>query len=268
MNNNLLSDNRFISFARAVLIVLMVYLGVLALSTLKGIKYVGAGVPATNTISVQGEGDVFAVPDTAQFSATVMETAGDVETAQNQADQKGNDIKKYLSGAGVDEKDIQTTDYSVSPQYEYQRATSAACTNGYCPPGRQVLTGYQVSETLTVKVRDTKKAGDLLAGVGSRGASQVSGLNFTVADEDDLQKQARDKAIAQAKEKARQLASSLGVSLVRVVGFSENGSVSPMPYAAKAMSFAAQDTAAPAAPEISPGQNKITSNVTLSYEIE
>jgi uncharacterized protein YggE len=266
--NNLLNDTRFISFARAALIVLMVYLGVLALSTLKGIKYIGAGVPATNTISVSGEGEVFAVPDTAQFTATVMETGSDVKTAQDKAAQKANDIMSYLKGAGIAEKDIQTADYSVSPQYEYQQATGAACRDGYCPPGRQVLKGYQVSETLSVKVRDTKKAGDLLSGVGSRGASSVSGLNFTVADEDALKAQARDKAIADARAKAQQLAGSLRVSLVRIVGFSENGALPPVPYAAKTMSLAAQDAGGAVAPEIATGQNKITSTVSLSYEIE
>lgn len=263
---NLFNDTRFISFARIALLVFIAYLAVLAISALKNFRYIGAGVPATNTISVSGEGEVFAVPDTAQFSATVMETAPDVKTAQGKAAQESNGIMDYLTGAGIDKKDIQTADYSVSPQYEYQQA--AACRDGgYCPPGKQVLTGYQVSETLSVKVRDSAKAGDLLAGVGSRGASSVSGLTFTVADEDALKKEARDKAIADAKAKAQQLASSLGVSLVRIVGFSENGAT-PMPYAAKAADSMAFAAAPSPAPEIATGQNKITSDITLSYEIE
>ncbi len=252
-------------FAAAAFLMLAVFLFAAAIAEFKSIRFIGSGVAATNTVSVSGTADVFAIPNTAQFSATVMETAADVKSAQDAASNKVNDIVAYLKGAGVDETDIQTIDYSVSPQYAYQQA--AVCTNGYCPPGKQVLTGYEVSETLSVKVRDTKKAGDLLAGVGSRGASSVSSLDLTVANQDALEAQARDKAIVDAKTKAEQLAKSLGVSLVRIVGFSENGN-SPIPYPTT-MSFAASaDSGAPAAPELATGQNKITSNVTLMYEIE
>src|SRR3989338_4366521 len=139
----MLNDARFISFARAALIVLMVYLAVLAISTFKGMQFIGSGVSASNTISVSGKGEVFAVPDTAEFSATVIETAADVKTAQDAAAKKSNAIIAYVKSVGVDEKDIQTADYNISPQYEYSQ--SRTCTNGYCPPGKQVLTGYQVS---------------------------------------------------------------------------------------------------------------------------
>ena len=248
------------------LAMLGVFLLVLTISSLKQYRYIGSGVAASNTITVSGDGEVFAVPDTATFSVTVQEEAKEVKAAQDVATKKGNDIKVYLKSQGVDEKDIQTTDYSLYPQYDY---INSACSEGYCPPGRQVLRGFQVSETLTVKVRDTKKAGDLLAGVGSKGASSVSGLSFTIDDQDALDAEARDKAIAKAKEKAEALADSLGVTIVRVVGFSENGSYPPMPYA-YGMGGAERLDASMAkavAPDIAVGQNKITSNVTVTYEI-
>src|SRR3989338_3173175 len=156
---NLLNDARFIAFARATLIVLMVYLAVLAISTLKGMQFIGSGVPASNTISVSGKGEVFAVPDTAEFSVSIIETAADVKAAQDSAAKKENAIIAYVKSAGVDEKDIQTSDYNITPQYEYRE--DRTCSSGYCPPGKQVLSGYQVSQTLSVKVRDTTKAGDI-----------------------------------------------------------------------------------------------------------
>ena len=259
----MLNDARFIMFARAALIVLTVYLAVLALSVIKGLPFIGSGVPASTTISVSGKGEVFAVPDTAEFSATVIETAADVKTAQNAATKKANAIIAYVKSAGVDEKDIQTTDYNISPQYEYRQAS--ACSGGYCPPGKQVLNGYQVSETLSVKVRDTNKAGDILSGVGGKGASSVSGLNLTIDDQKKLEGDARQKAIDEAKGKAAELAKSLGVSLVRIVGFSEDGNT-PVFYAKTESRAMSADSVAPA-PEIATGQNKITSNVTLTYEI-
>jgi len=242
-----------------------IFLLILSISALKQYHYIGSGVAASNTITVSGDGEVFAVPDTATFSVTVQEEAKDVKAAQEVATKKGNDIKAYLKSQGIDEKDIQTTDYSVYPQYDYIRTICDA--NGFCPDGKQVLRGFQVSETLTIKVRDTKKAGDLLAGVGSEGASSVSGLSFTIDDQDALDAEARDKAIAKAKEKAEALADALGVSIVRVVGFSENGSYPPMPYAYGMGGASDAVMSKAAAPEIAVGQNKITSNVTVTYEI-
>jgi uncharacterized protein YggE len=243
---------------------LALFLLILAVSSLKEYRFIGSGVTATNTISVNGTGDVFAVPDTATFSYSVMANAIDVTTAQTQVNTKGNAIMDYLKSQGIEDKDIQTTDYSVNPHYDYG---GSVCTSGYCAPGRQTQNGYDVSETVTVKVRDTKKAGDILSGIGSKGATNLSGLSFTVDDETAIQDQARAKAIDDAHTKADELAKELGVTLVRVVGFSENGN-GPI-YYAKSMAFDAAGTAQAAAPapEIATGQNKITSDVSVTYEI-
>ena len=237
-----------------------------ALAELKGLPYIGSGVAATNTLSISGEGDVFAVPDTATFSFSVQNTSKDVATAQTAATNAENAVVAYLKTQGIADADIQTIDYSINPQYDY---SNGGCSPGvYCPPGNPTLTGYQVSETVSVKVRDTSKAGTILAGVGSKGATNVSGLSLTVSNEDALQAQARDKAIQDAKAKAEVLAKSLGVQLVRVVGYSDNSGGGPI-YYAKAMSSAgmAMDAAVPPAPSIPTGQNKITSDVTVTYEI-
>jgi uncharacterized protein YggE len=122
---------------------------------------------------------------------------------------------------------------------------------------------------LSVKVKDTTKAGELLSGVGTKGASQVSGLSFTVEDEDALKAQARDKAISSAKSKADELASQLGVQIVRVVGFNENSGGYPIMYAKTAAMDSmggARAEAAPA-PAIPTGENKISSSVSVTYEI-
>lgn len=261
------SDYSFRAVGLIILGLLAVYLFVLAVSEIKSMRYIGSGVSASNTITVSGEGEATAVPDTATFSVTIQERAKTVEAAQEVATEKSNDIVAYLESEGIEEKDIQTADYSVYPEYEY---VDAASSDGIYRPGRQVLSGYQVSQTITVKVRDTEQAGTLLSGVGERGASQVSGLSFTIDDEEALQNSARDEAIAKAKEKADALARSLGVKVVRVVGFSENGSY-PIPYAygrgGAAMDMAVTQEAKAAAPSLPTGENKIYSNVTITYEI-
>jgi uncharacterized protein YggE len=243
-----------------------IFLAILAVSSLKAYRFIGSGVTATNTITVSGEGEVFAVPDTGEFTVSIQEEAKDVTTAQTAATKKANAVIDYLKSAGVAEKDIKTADYSVYPQYEW---TNSVCTrDGYCPPGKQTLKGFQVSQTLSVKVKDTAKAGELLSGVGTKGASQVSGLSFTVEDEDALKAQAREEAITDAEAKARELASQLGVSLVRVVGFSENGGSYPVMYAAKTMAMDSMAGAEMApAPQIPTGENKISSSVSVTYEI-
>jgi uncharacterized protein YggE len=255
---------------------LALFLLVLTISAVKSYHYIGTGITPSNTIQVTGEGKVVAVPDTATFTVTVQDTAADVQTAQTKATAQGNAITDYLKSQGIADTNIQTTDYEINPQYSYSQAAcpptpiasggATADIAVYCPPGKQTLTGYQVSETLTVKVTDTSKAGTILAGVGSKGASSVSGLSFTVSDQDALQAQARDKAIVQAQGKAQDLAKSLGVQLVGVVGFNEsNGGVFyPMAYATAS---GAKSLSAPA-PEISTGQNTITDDVTVTYEIQ
>src|SRR3989344_211052 len=114
---------------------LALFLLVSTISEFKGLRFIGSGVAASNTISVSGEGEVFAVPDTATFSVTVRETAKQVKDAQDTVTKKGNDIIAYLKAGGVEEKDIKTTDYNVNPQYEW---TQSVCPqSGYCPPGKQ-----------------------------------------------------------------------------------------------------------------------------------
>ena len=248
-----------------VIVLLGAYLGVLVLGGLIDTSfstYNNLQTYGNSTIAVSGHGEVVAVPDVATFTFSVVSDKASVADAQADAATKANATESYLKNAGINEKDIQTSDYSISPQYEYQ---NLPCTPGSYCPGRQVLKGYQVRQTTTVKVRDTKKAGDVLAGVGSKGASEVSGLNFTFADTDAIRAQARDKAIVDAKAKAQVLAKQLGVSIVRISQFAEGAGDAVMPqapYTTMAMGAKA------AAPEISVGQNKVVGDVTITYEIK
>ena len=218
--------NEFFSngLGKALLIIGIVFLAVVTLGQLQSLRYIGAGVQPANTINVSGYGEAFGAADIATFSFSVVSEKSTVAAAQGEATNKINAITKYLKGAGVAEKDIQTTDYSVNPQYDY---VSQACSGGYCPGGRQVLRGYQVRQTTSIKVRDLTVAGDLLAGVGGKGATEVSGLNFTFDDPNQLQNDARGKAIADAKTKAAELAKQLAVPLGPVVSFTANGGGNP-----------------------------------------
>ncbi len=266
---NGLLDGEWGSWLRKFVVVaaglIVVFLVLQVLSSLIGLRYIGAGITPGNTIAVSGYGEAMAVPDIATFTFSVMSEKSTVAQAQADATQKANATTEYLKKAGIDEQDIQTSDYSVNPQYDW---VQGACVNGNCPNGRQVLRGYQVRQTTTVKVRDTESAGELLGGVGTAGATEVSGLTFTFDDPHAVEDEARGKAIADAKSKADELARELGVSLVRVVSFNENSGGYPTPVAYGRGSVAVEQAMdSKAAPDISVGQNKVTSNVSVTYEI-
>lgn len=250
----------------AVLVLLAVFLGIQSLNSLKSGQYIGRGDYPANVVAVNGTGDVFATPDTGTFSFSVVEEAKTSKEAQDKASTNINTVLAGIRSLGIADKDIKTTAYNLYPKYDYSQP--ASCTAGYCPPGKQVLTGYEVSQTVTIKIRDTAKAGDVLTKAGSLGAKNISSLEFVTDDPDALQAEARDKAIQDAKAKAEVLAKSLGVKLVRIVNFSENGGGSPVFYAASAGMLKSADVVSAPTPEIPTGENKITSNVTITYEVE
>ena len=139
----------------------------------------------------------------------------------------------------------------------------------WCPPGEQKQDGFEVYQTVTVKVRDTAKAGNLLTGVGSKGATDISGLGFTIDDEEQYKNEARELAIADAKAQAESLAEQLGVRLVEMTGYYEESPMNPMPYYGMGsdMAMSAKAEMAQSA-DVPAGENTITSRVNLTYTIK
>ena len=213
-----------------------------------------------NTITVAGQGEVVVKPDIATVSFGVTAENLDVAKAQTDSATKMNNIIAMLKTKGVAEKDIKTTNYNIYPRYDYVNSTVS-----YPYGGKQVLAAYVVSQTVEVKIRDIAKAGEILAGVGEFGVTDVSGLTFTVDNDQVVKDQARDLAIADAKAQAKILAKGLGVRLVRITSFSENGNY-PVPYMMDKAVGLGMGTAS-VAPQVPVGENKITSNVSITYEI-
>lgn len=260
-----MNNLRFWNTLTALIAVLIALAAVLLIKEIKSIAYVGVNTDMTNSITVNGTGDATAVPNVATFSFTVTENAKTVDAAQTAATAKINDALKTVRASGVADKDISTDSYSISPHYEY---SGGVCSVNYCPPSKQTLTGYDVSETISVKVRDLSKAGDIFSSIGSVGVQNVNGLNFSIDDPSSVQATARGKAIADAQAKASELAKQLGVSLVRVVSFDESsGNAYPRPMA-YAMDAKASTGAAAPAPEIPTGEQKVTDSVTITYQIK
>jgi uncharacterized protein YggE len=231
-------------------------------SEFKQMNYIGSGIPAQNTLSVQGKAEVTIKPDIANFSFSVSEEAAGPGLAQENASKKFNAIYETLKANGVAEKDVQVSGYSIYPRYEYPAATM------YGQTGKRVLAAYVVTQTAEVKVRKIEDAGKLLSLVGTKGASDISGLAFDVDKREEMVKSMRAQAIADAKKNAESLARDLGVSIVRIVSFSEGG-YTPSYYDGKAMSTMARGgiMEAAVAPQIPTGETKLTSNVSIVYEV-
>ncbi|MDE1975015.1 MAG: SIMPL domain-containing protein [Patescibacteria group bacterium] len=271
---------KFWNAATIFVFVLIASAAVCMIAVLKSINYIGTNRNQTNTISVQGTGDALATPDVATFSFTLSDTEKTVAAAQAKVTAAENSALKVVRDAGVADKDIQTASYTINPHYTYQNAicpqpavynassgVSGASSVAYCPPGKQTLTGYDVSETIQIKLRDLSKAGSLLTALGAAGVSNLNGPNFTVDNPDSVQAEARAKAIADAKTKADELAKELGVTIVGVTSFYENNG--PMPVYAKMLGAgaAAPESAATPSPSVPSGEQKVTDSVTITYEI-
>jgi uncharacterized protein len=216
-------------------------------------------------INVRGEGEVFAKPDIGSFSFSVLAEGKDASEAQTKSAESINAIVAYLKEAGVEERDIKTNNYYLNPKYDYNQVP---CYATYCPVSEPKLVGYEVSQTVQVKVRDLTKSGDLISGVGTKGATNMSNLEFTIDDESALKAEARALAIADAKEQAEKLAKDLGVEIVRMTGFYEEaGGGYPMPMY-EGMGGDMAMNAKAIAPSMPTGENTITSVVSISYEIK
>ncbi len=242
------------------------FLAVLSVVALKEYKHIGEGVYPAKTLSISGSGEVYAVPDIAQFTFTVTETEDIMSDAQKSVTEKIDAAIKVLTDAGIEDKDIKTTNYNAYPKYTYPETI---CYNGICPSRERVLSGYTVSQGISVKIREVEQAGDILGAVTETGVSNVSGLSFVIDDEDALRTEARAKAIADAHDKIDVLAKELGVKIKGVTGFYEsNGYDYPRPeYALSAKGGVYSEDSAVSA-SIPSGENLIKIQVDVIYEIE
>jgi uncharacterized protein YggE len=210
------------------------------------------------TIMISGTGKVSGEPNVAEVSVGVVTEGGkDIGTLQKTNAEKMNALIAAFTNLGIAKKELQTTNYSISPRYDY--------TNG-----RTMLVGYSIQQNLQVRIFDLTKVSAVFEQAGALGANQVNGPTFTLDDPESLRVTAREKAIENAKEKAEALAKVLGVRLLRVVSFSEDGSGArpPMPYAYSAMDMGGLAAEKAVAPDIQAGTLDVVSNVNVTYEIE
>jgi len=218
-----------------------------------------------NTITVSGEGESIAIPNVTKFSFSVNESAETTEEAQKMSTEKMDKALSFLKSNGIEERDIKTTSYDTYPKYDYGRP----CTAFDCPPTSEPkIIGYEVSQSVSVKVRQQEEAGRFLAELGSIGVSNLSGLSFEIDDDSILYEQAREKAIEDAKNNAQKLAKQLGVKLGDIVSFDESTPNNYM-FDYRALNSKTEEGGfGGGIPELPTGENTYTSNVHITYGID
>ena len=215
-------------------------------------RYIGQDAQYKNTVAISAEGKVLAKPDIGQVDLTVFTQKSAVSPAQTENTQKMNAIIEALKILGIKDEDLKTVNYQINPNYQYTT-------------GRSVIIGYEVRQTLEVKIRDLSQTAAILDKAATLGANEIGSLSFTIDDQEKLKTEARDQAIASAKAKAQTLANILGVKLGQVANFTESSAVPyPVYYnTSEKLGIGGGGVA----PDVQTGQNEITVNVVLTYEI-
>ena len=223
------------------------------------------------TLAATGSGTVHVTPDLAIVSLGVNSTRSTAEEARTVAALAMTDILSVATKLGIDKSDITTSDLSLSPNYVplcqsgvVYPTTPSTSASPVCTTEPNKVSGFTFSEMISVSVKDLLNIAPLVDGATASGATNVSGVSFTLADPSVAQAQARDKAITAAIAQATQMANTAGVQLVRILSINE--STGPIPYAnAKMDSFAPTGGTVPT--NIMTGSLDVTSNVSISYEI-
>ena len=145
------------------LIILTVFLLALTIYTVVGVqnkikegRYIGQEIESKNTITVSDKGEIYARPDLAITSFSVVTEKKTVAEAMSENTKKMNAVINSVKEQGVEDKDLKTTSFNIYPRYEWYNETQ------FYPQGRRVLVGYEVSQSLQVKIRDLEKIGDII----------------------------------------------------------------------------------------------------------
>jgi uncharacterized protein YggE len=198
-------------------------------------------------ITVTGEGEVSIVPDIAILSGGVTTTAKTAREASEANAKAMTAVMAALKGAGIEERDVQTSRLSLQPLRDHSRNEAR-------------INGFQASNQVRVKVRDVSKAAELIDRVTAAGANDIYGIQFVVSSPSKPLDAAREAAIADARRKAEVYAKAANVQLGAAVNISEDGGAAPpRPMMRHGMEVAATP--------ISPGEQTQRVSVTVSYEL-
>ncbi|CAM4400915.1 SIMPL domain-containing protein [Stenotrophomonas indicatrix] len=234
----------------------------LALSLALGASMTAHADPSSPSIAAAAEGTLLnisanaeatRVPDVATLSAGVVTQAADGNSAMRQNAQQMDKVLAAIKAAGIAERDVQTSGVSLNPQYRYA--------DNEAPK----ITGYQASNTVSLKVRDIAKLGKVLDVLAAQGANQINGPQFEIDQPEPVYDEARLAALKKAQARAQTYAKSLGLQVRRIVSISENagGGFRPMPMMRAQAAGMAMDKATP----VAPGESTVSVNLDVVFEL-
>jgi uncharacterized protein YggE len=208
---------------------------------------------AGTRLDINATGEVTRVPDVALITAGVVTRSSTAGAAMQQAAARMQRVRAALKAAGVADRDIQTSNISLNPDYVYA--------DGQAPK----ITGYSASNQLTVRFRDIATSGRILDALVAEGANQISGPNLVVDKPDEALDEARAKAVAAGRARAELYARSMGLRVVRVVAVSEtSGNYAPPPP----MPPMVMARAEAAYTKVDPGEQKLQVNLAMTFELQ
>jgi uncharacterized protein len=220
-------------------------------------RVASAQEPETPRLTVRGQGIVSVRPDVAIVTMGAVVRRQTAQQAFDDANARVSALTQFLRAQGIAERDITTRQFSLSPEFSRPEGDN--------PPR---LVAWRGTNLVSVKIRDFTTIGAIIDGavriLGND--AQLSGIFFTVEDTDAVARQARDQAIAEARERAQQIAAAAGVRLVRILSITETSAPPPTPVAREAAVVAAPVPAAQR-PEVAPGEQNIIVSVEIVYEI-
>lgn len=262
----LFNNKKFIWVSIILVTLLSLFVLVLFINEIKSSDYIGRSTQPQATITVSGKGEMTAVPDIATLSFSITKDAATTKEAQSALNESLKKVLDYLKSQKIDDKDIKSEYGGVNPKYSYYEAV--ACYSYPCPQKDPKITGYTATQSIEVKIRAVDTANDIRTGLANISITNISGPNFSIDNKDKLLDEARSKAISDAREKAKILAKDLHVRLGKMVSYNEGGeNIYPMMYS-KATAGMDMISSREIAPELPKGENKITSTVTIIYEIK
>ena len=230
------------------------FLAIASLFLLASIEQKVSTAVTTNTISFSGEGKVVSVADIAMVNLSIVTESATSKSAQDNNSKKSKAVVDFLKKQKIEDNDIKTTSYNIYPQYRYLENENPK------------IYGYQVNQTIEVKIRNLDSVSAILDGVVSAGANQINSLSFEIDEPEKLKSEARKMAIDDAKKKARALEKELGIDLGKIINFSENTGGFPTPIYFEAKT--GMGGVGGGGPSVPSGENEIVVDVTLTYQIK
>ncbi|HCC83331.1 TPA: hypothetical protein DEP96_00615 [Candidatus Uhrbacteria bacterium] len=230
----------------------IVWLFVQIEKTFVEIDQVGVADQMPATITVTGEGKASQVPDEAEVDLSITSTGATSNEAQDTNSTAMNALLAKMKSLGIVAADLQTSQYNLSQTYDYDVS-----------PAKVI--GYQVTQSLTVTMRDTSLADKVLAAAGDLGVTNIGNVALTVSDTTKVVSDARQLAITKAQVQAASIASAMGQRIGSVVSYNESTGGSPYPYYSGMMADKAMGGAP--SPEIAVGSNESVVNVTITYSL-